>query len=269
LTAQNIGTANLVISGVAIGGADPGDFSIASSGTTCTSSTTLTPGSQCTISIIFKPTASGTRYAQLVITDNAGDSPQMGPLAGLGEGGGTDFVLSVAQGTSVTATVAPGGTASYSLTVTPETGFNQSVSLACSGAPAHATCMVSPSSVNLDGTNSQSATLTVTTTASTLVPPGPNGGPPPPGGFAVSYWWVVLMLLTGSIALALKRRRRVPLLAGAVLMAAIALSCGGGGGGATTGGSNSTGTPTGSYLVTVKGTSGSVSHQATVTLTVH
>jgi hypothetical protein len=59
--------------------------------------------------------------------------------------GSSDFSLGIASGSSSSATITPGHTGTYSLSVTPEGGFNQTVSLACSGAPSQATCSVAPS----------------------------------------------------------------------------------------------------------------------------
>jgi hypothetical protein len=156
----------------------------------------------------------------------------------------------------------------------PVGGFNQTIVLGCPGAHTLATCSVSPSSVTLNGTNPQQVALNVTTTAPSLVPPGPRGGLPPPGVFPIHDWWIALLclLMMGTLALAFNQRRRsVPLLAGAVLLAARAMSCGGGGstgGGGNTNPTPTPGTPAGTYTLTVTGTSGSLSHQATVTLTV-
>ncbi len=45
-----------------------------------------------------------------------------------------------------------------------------------SGAPLRATCSIAPTTVNLDGTNDATATVTVTTTAASML--GPPPGPP-------------------------------------------------------------------------------------------
>lgn len=60
--------------------ATTGDFKVSS--TTCTS--TLAGKGKCTISVVFAPTATGTRTGQLTITDNAGNSPQTAALSGTG-----------------------------------------------------------------------------------------------------------------------------------------------------------------------------------------
>ena len=67
----------LTFSGVAIVGADHGDFSQTNN---CGAS--LANGGSCTISVTFTPTAAGTRTAKLKISDNGGGSPQIVTLTG-------------------------------------------------------------------------------------------------------------------------------------------------------------------------------------------
>ena len=82
VTLTNDGSAALTISNIAIGGANPGDFS---QNNNCPMSpSTLAAGSNCTINVTFTPTQAGARSATLSITDNASGSPQMVNLTGSG-----------------------------------------------------------------------------------------------------------------------------------------------------------------------------------------
>ncbi|MGA8150390.1 MAG: choice-of-anchor D domain-containing protein [Terriglobales bacterium] len=76
LTVENYGNATLNISGVSI----TGPFLI--SNNTC--GTTLGAGLSCTISIQFKPTQTGAANGDLILNDDAGDSPQFVALSGTG-----------------------------------------------------------------------------------------------------------------------------------------------------------------------------------------
>jgi hypothetical protein len=78
-TLKNTGTASLTISGLAIAGADTGDFVQIN---TCGSS--LASGTSCTIAVIFSPLAVGTRTATLSVSDNTSASPQAITLSGAG-----------------------------------------------------------------------------------------------------------------------------------------------------------------------------------------
>src|SRR5437667_885355 len=74
-----MGTTSLTITSIAITGTNAGDFAQTH---TCASS--LAAGASCSISVTFKPTASGTRTAALNISDNAAGSPQKVTLSGTG-----------------------------------------------------------------------------------------------------------------------------------------------------------------------------------------
>jgi hypothetical protein len=75
VTLKNTGTASLTISSITISG----DFS-----QTHTCSTTLAVGNSCSISVTFKPTASGTRTGVLSVSDNAVPATQTVSLTGTG-----------------------------------------------------------------------------------------------------------------------------------------------------------------------------------------
>jgi hypothetical protein len=80
VTLKNTGTAALAISSIAITGTSSAEF--VKTATTC--GTSLAVKATCTISVDFKPAATGARSAAISITDNATGSPQQVPLSGTG-----------------------------------------------------------------------------------------------------------------------------------------------------------------------------------------
>jgi hypothetical protein len=67
VTVTNKGTASLSFTSIAASG----DFAIAASGTTCSTSAPVAAGSNCVIDLTFTPTAIGARSASLTLTDNS------------------------------------------------------------------------------------------------------------------------------------------------------------------------------------------------------
>jgi hypothetical protein len=79
VTLNNYGTSTLQIGGISITGTDAGDF-----GQSHTCGGSLGAGASCTITVTFKPKASGLRTAALSVSDNASGSPQTVSLSGTG-----------------------------------------------------------------------------------------------------------------------------------------------------------------------------------------
>ena len=266
LQLTNSGSAALTISGVAIAGPNAGDFA-----QTNTCGASLAAAANCQISVTFTPTGMGGRSASISINDNATGSPQVVALTGTGP----DF--SIASTGAASATVAPGQTATYTMSVASGGGFNQSVALTCSGAPSGSTCTVSPTPLQLGGSPA-TATVTVTTTApskGTLLPFG-NDAPR-----TMSYRPTLLLFTLLSIAVLLslflwrrdQRLRAVPALTFALLLClgSTMTSCGGGSSGGG-GGTVVTGTQAGTYTITVSASapagSTTLNHSAKLTLIV-
>ena len=239
--------------------ASPSDFAPLS---TCGNS--VNPGASCSIGVFFDPTADGTRTGTLTITDSAPGSPQTVALAGTGE----DFSFSAS---SPSQTISPGQTASYSLTPSPDSGFNQTVQLSCAGAPAQSSCSVSPSSTTLNGSASQPVTITVTTAGTSAGLTVPAGLPPSRTTYGL---WLplsgVLGLATLMLPVGSRRLRRRGMLCGLILLCLLAMlmmpACGGSSGSSS---GNGGGTPAGTYNLTVTGnfTSGSTTLTRTTKLT--
>ena len=128
VTLTNAGTTALSISGVAVTGANAGDFSQVND---CPSS--LAAGTSCAISVSFLPTGTGPRVASVQVSDNAADSPQSVSVSG--------------TGTAPAVTLAPSSLAFASQPVGAHSGA-QSVSLSNSG-----TAPLTVSSVAVTGAN--------------------------------------------------------------------------------------------------------------------
>jgi len=110
VTLTNAGTDVLNISGIALTGANAGDFIITSKtcGTTL-AATVTSPHPTCTVSVAFKPTAAGSRGASLTFTDNAGNVSGATQNASLS---GTGVAVPTAALASGTGTCGSGSTAS-------------------------------------------------------------------------------------------------------------------------------------------------------------
>jgi hypothetical protein len=147
VTLTNTGTAPLELSGVSVSG----EFTQSNN---C--ATSLDVNASCSVQISFTPQTTGERAGGLTVTNSSPAELRTAALAGAG----TDFSIG---GSHLEATVAAGETASFTLSATPAGGFHETVSLACSGAPKAASCLVSPALVAFDGASSVPVSVTVST----------------------------------------------------------------------------------------------------------
>jgi hypothetical protein len=205
---------------------------------------------------LFTPSSAGIgRSASLAIADNASGSPHVVSLTGVG----TSFGLGVAPRTPSSATVQAGGNAAYTLTV-GGAGVTGTAFLSCTGLPSGATC--NPSSLGFDGTTAGTTTLTISTAPRTVgvlqhreMRPGP--------------WWV--LAICGIVAIPSKGIRRRKAMLGITSLCLLLLfisSCGGGGSSSGGGQSNTGGTPSGTYTVSVAAVQGADRQNVTLTLVV-
>ena len=218
--------------------------------------TSLAASASCTITVAFAPAASGPING--LVTVSYGGTQSTVTLTG----NAVDFTLGAQSGGSTTATVSAGSTATYNLSVAGTSGFNGSVSLACSGAPQASTCTVNPTSVNLNGTMPASFTVSVATTSRASLAPALRR---PPGQW---LFWMCVWTITAIVAMYTfksKRLRWATVVTGLTLLLLTA-GCGGGGSSMPPA---PTGTPAGTSTITVTATSGSTSRTLNLTLTVN
>lgn len=81
-TLSNTGSAALNIGSIAVGGSNGGDFRV--TGGSCASGSSLAAGANCTVQLVFHPTASGTRSGALTINHNATGGSSSVTLSGTG-----------------------------------------------------------------------------------------------------------------------------------------------------------------------------------------
>ena len=139
-----------------------GDFAV----TGPCSTSTLTPGSSCPVTVTFSPTDLGPRSGSLTVASTDANSPAQIPLSGAGVSNGS-FLLTVNGGSSGAATVVTERPATYNLQLTPQSGFTGTVILNCTpiNPGLYATCSLLPSSIMLSGA-AQNAVATINTVTS-------------------------------------------------------------------------------------------------------
>lgn len=182
-----------------------------------------------------------------------------------------DFTLGA---TPPSASVNPGSSAQYTLTVTPSNGYNGTVTFTCSSAlPTKTTCSFSPTSTSPTNNTYAPVTLTLGTTAATAslaIPVRPNSRPSAPSLWASLGSFGAFGLLLAGIGRK-RSRRKMAIVPGMVLILTTFALVGCGGNSSTPNNPGTPGTPAGNYTVTVTaaGTgTGSPTHTMNVTLVV-
>jgi len=211
------------------------------------------------MSVTFTPTTTNGRAGAITITDNAPDSPQSVTLSG----NGMDISISPPPGSSNSASVSAGQSATFPLLVTPSGGFNGNVTVACVGTIPGGSCTSSPSSFALNAVVTVTTTVTTSKASTTaVIVPGPTAWP---GNLErLRLLLQALLVLAALFALALVARlngaktrisfrRAWALAATAVLLVGLSSSLSGCAGGSGNPGivGPTAGTPTGAYNVNV------------------
>jgi 6-phosphogluconolactonase (cycloisomerase 2 family) len=220
----NIGSAALHISNIALGGANPQDFSETNN---CIS-TAIAVNASCHINVSFTPQATGGRSASLTLMDDASVQTQTLSVQGAGT---ASFQLNPAPSSATSASITAGQTALYNLQLNPGTGFTGNVSISCAGAPIAARCNPSSGMLNVTSANSVSFGVSVSTTGASTSEISPR----PRFEWPRGYFQFMTMMLIVLIWFAIQRCQRLPrkmsfaLIWLPVLVAFSASGCGGGG----------------------------------------
>lgn len=214
---------------------------------TCGSS--LAAGASCTITVTFKPSATGTRTGTL---SSSNATAAYSSIAATLTGNGVDFTITL---TPTSASVIAGYASATTALVTPIAGFSNSVTLSCTTNAAASTCI--PALVTFTPTAAISTKVNITTISQyTVVGYGALG----PG------WLSVITFCCGAL-LWHRRRTAGTLLRVTLMLCLIAAGCM-----FATGCSgkqpaqNASYTLPGDYTYTVSATDGQLVHTATFSL---
>jgi len=252
----------------------PLNFNSASvtAGTTCGGTTgisasctipSLQSGSTATVTIVLTPTPNSTGGSAVFNggTVSVFSPANITPAQTSVSGKMSDFSLSVSPN-NVTLPIA-GTTANYQLQLTPTPVYGSNIGLTCSGLPTGpTTCNFSTTTVTLQGASPVAPTLSITTTARPI---------PLPTASLFSRHFYAIWLVPGLAVIGVgmggdRRRRRV---AGMLLLCAVLMivvlqpACS-----STTTQPPVSGTPAGTYPITITATSGSDTKSYPITLTV-
>jgi hypothetical protein len=169
-----------------------------------------------------------------------------------------DFSLG-ASPTSFTIT-SPGQSGSTTVSASGINSFTGTVSITCAlqATMTYSTCTLSTSTLTPGGTGAQLTVATTAPSAALRLPNRPRWFLP--GAGVLLFAWILLLIAAG-------KHRRVKLAFGLLVFAMLAAGFVACGGGSSTTSQSSPGTPTGSYTVTVTGTS--TINSATVTHTLN
>jgi RHS repeat-associated protein len=171
------------------------------SGTTATFSTSGLAAGAHSITASYPGDSNNAASTSAVLTETVSSSP---------------FTFTASSGTSASLTLVRGQSGTMALTVTPQEGFAEQISFACSGLPADVTCSFSPATVTPQG---GAATTTMTVASGLTAVSRRRGGLP----------WTSGLLLAGCClgwAAPRKRKAVAVLLTVAIGLGAMLTGCG-------------------------------------------
>lgn len=236
----------------------PGNCSGASGGIVLCNLGTMNAGATATVTVILVPTPPTTPGSAFQIT-NSGSAGISGSILSSAQSTVTvnDYTLTVAP---ARATVVAGVPAYYTATVTPTGNIPNSVSISCSALPTGASCVETTNPLpNLSEGPASTAliintTMRVTTITQLLRKGGLYAALLPVSGLA--------FMAVGIGAVSRKKRLLIGLLVACSFGVVFQAGC------QSASTTNTTGTPAGTYIVTVTATSGQATRNTNVTLVV-
>lgn len=252
------------LAGVTFGSATASSGVCSSAGSTSTSAScviqSLISAATATVTVVITPLATSTGNSQTFTggTVSVTSSNNITPVQTTVPAQMSDYSLSISPSS---ATVTAGNPATYDLLVTPHPVYTTSVALSCAGVPAGASCVFSPTSVTLNG--SETPTLSISTTARPIITPASI--------LLMGHFYAMLVMvpILGWLALGSGNRRKRHV-AGVLMLCAVFFSlmmlpaCS-----HTTTQPPVSGTPAGSYTITVTAAAGSDTKSTSVVLNVN